>query len=403
MNVCECLKENENLLILLILIVISIVWGIIFIKYKQAIKKEANKPESEQKEVSPLYIWSLTVLGCVALWIGGAWLTHAWATFFFNEVGENDSNKALFGDSFGAVNALISAFAFAGVIISFIQQKKELELQREELKAQRNEFEAQNKTLALQRFENTFFNMMELQQQIVEGLSYQGERTEFKGREFFMGVLKENWATGDSFNETLERYGIDGYESSSLPSFLDHYFRHLYTILSFIDRADLFIPGKNKEYTADERNKENDKIRYEYAKILRATLSRYELLWLYYNGLSKRGTGLKPLIEKYSMLNNIDPNIIVLSVDVISGVDSHLLPSFQRFLETKQLPYKTDFYYRMSHDEENGKYKVSAFSHNMEEWDKIMDRVSEFKTYLNEWKDLSDEEKRRLIRQGVVL
>lgn len=71
--------------------------------------------------------------------------------------GENDCTLALFGDSFGVVNVLlISALAFAGMIVTFVLQRKELEVQRKE-------FFSQNETLRLQRFENTFFNMIDLQ------------------------------------------------------------------------------------------------------------------------------------------------------------------------------------------------------------------------------------------------
>ena len=79
---------------------------------------------------------------------------------------------ALFGDSFGVVNALISAFAFAGMIVTFRLQRTELKMQREELAAQREEFSQQNETMRLQRFENTFFHMMELQQDIVNDLRF---------------------------------------------------------------------------------------------------------------------------------------------------------------------------------------------------------------------------------------
>lgn len=70
-----------------------------------------------------------------------------------------------FGDKFGAVNALFSGLAFAGLIFTIILQKNELALQRkelslthEELKGQKEQLEEQNKTLKIQRFENTFFN-----------------------------------------------------------------------------------------------------------------------------------------------------------------------------------------------------------------------------------------------------
>lgn len=47
--------------------------------------------------------------------------------------------RAKFGDMFGAVNALFSALALAGVIYTIFLQKKELTLQREELRYTREE------------------------------------------------------------------------------------------------------------------------------------------------------------------------------------------------------------------------------------------------------------------------
>ena len=87
------------------------------------------------------------------------------------------NNRGTFGDKFGAVNALFSGLAFAGLIVTLLYQKEELKLQREELKETRNElnaqkleFQEQNKTMKRQRFENTFFNMLSLQQDIVSNL-----------------------------------------------------------------------------------------------------------------------------------------------------------------------------------------------------------------------------------------
>ena len=48
--------------------------------------------------------------------------------------------------------------------------------------------------------------------------------------------------------------------------FLDHYFRHLYRIFKYIDDAD--------------KNTISDEDKYEYAGIVRATLSQYELIML---------------------------------------------------------------------------------------------------------------------------
>jgi hypothetical protein len=49
------------------------------------------------------------------------------------------ADRGQFGDLFGAINALFSGLAFAGVIIAILLQRRELELQRQELAATRAE------------------------------------------------------------------------------------------------------------------------------------------------------------------------------------------------------------------------------------------------------------------------
>jgi len=60
------------------------------------------------------------------------------------------SDRGLFGDMFGGINALFSGFAFLGVIYAIILQREELRLQRKELKMTREELkrtaEAQEKS-----------------------------------------------------------------------------------------------------------------------------------------------------------------------------------------------------------------------------------------------------------------
>ena len=77
------------------------------------------------------------------------------------------TTRGTFGDSFGAINALFSGFAFAGLIYTIYLQREELGLQRDELKmtrieleGQKQEFHIQNETLKIQRFENTFFQLL---------------------------------------------------------------------------------------------------------------------------------------------------------------------------------------------------------------------------------------------------
>jgi hypothetical protein len=64
------------------------------------------------------------------------------------------ADRGTIGDSFGAVNALFSGLALAGVVCAILLQREELQLQREEIKATRVEHakssQAQSETAASQ-------------------------------------------------------------------------------------------------------------------------------------------------------------------------------------------------------------------------------------------------------------
>ena len=61
--------------------------------------------------------------------------------YFTWPVSEFSLNKSgVFGDSFGALTALFSGLAFAGMIVTILLQRNELALQRVELKENRTEF-----------------------------------------------------------------------------------------------------------------------------------------------------------------------------------------------------------------------------------------------------------------------
>ena len=254
-------------------------------------------------------VTTTAVIVCIVLCIGGMFLSHWYAGAFF-PVPEGESPQALLGDSFGAVNALISAFAFAGVIVAIFIERHELTLQRKDLSLQRKEFATQNETLQLQRFENTFFNMLTLQQRIVLDLCHKDEHSgkTVQGRELFFYAfehLPHRTKSIDGKEENLagmrmylELKGLEAYDKCHTPSYFDHYFRHLYTIIKFIDNS-AFLSFADK---------------YKYTTMVRATLSRYELVWLFYNGLSEVGNPkFKRLIERYSLLKNIREDLLTLS------------------------------------------------------------------------------------------
>jgi hypothetical protein len=74
------------------------------------------------------------------IWIGGVGLTVWLLSVIFIGTWANSWEKSgQFGDTFGAVNALFSGLALAGVVYAIFLQRKERRLQREEMKLQRHE------------------------------------------------------------------------------------------------------------------------------------------------------------------------------------------------------------------------------------------------------------------------
>ena len=242
-----------------------------------------DKSKNKSSEESKNDLWRTLIYAGLAVF--AIWLL-SWVLIDLCISECND--RGTFGDKFGAVNALFSGLAFAGLIVTLLYQKEELKLQREELaqtreelKGQREEFEEQNKTMKRQRFENTFFNMLSLQQEITHNLSYENpiqdeaelmrydvKQRIYKNRAVFEGLYTNAIIDYDGsrcYGGIINKLAIHGCAAYSLVrglSFLDHYFRHLYRIFKYVDTSD--------SISEDER--------YEYACIVRSQLSDYELV-----------------------------------------------------------------------------------------------------------------------------
>lgn len=239
--------------------------------------------------------------------------------------------RGTLGDMFGTVNALFSGLALAGIIFTILLQRKELGYQREELRETRKEFEIQNKTLTTQRFENTFFNLLSLHHQIIEGIDFdiqiekengQVWRTVGSKRDFEIVTVKGRDVFKDKFeilNNSFSEIELKDFNNVYLSFYntvqtdFGHYFRNLYRIIKFVDTTEFISKSEleidsNKITEADIKkyNDCNFLIRYSYTSMIRAQLSDYELLWLFYNCLSENGVEFfKPLVEKYTLLKNM--------------------------------------------------------------------------------------------------
>ena len=159
--------------------------------------------------------------------------------------------------------------------------------------------EQQRKDIALERFESNLFQLIQIQEEITNNLSFTptdgADRlygSVFHGRQVFQILYREKTFPYWGIENGIREKGIISYEEDKYVNVLDHYFRHLYRVFKFIDEAPIFVNDKNKKY--------------EYACIMRASLSQYELIMLFYNCLSSNGREkFKPLIEKYAIFNNL--------------------------------------------------------------------------------------------------
>ena len=200
------------------------------------------------------------------------------------------SNTGQIGDTIGGIiGPFVAIIASCLTFLAFWVQYKANEQQRNDI--------------ALERFENTLFQLMQRQESLINNLHYSPKDgadnlygDNFTGRHVFDILYCKKAYFYDINNHiyglkaAIEQNGIKAYEADVEIRRLDHYFRHLYRIFKYIDETAV-IDSSGK---------------YKYANIVQSGLSQYELVFLFYNGLSKGQDEFKKLIEKYALLKNLD-------------------------------------------------------------------------------------------------
>lgn len=330
--------------------------------------------------------WKLFICaGCV---ICAVWLA-SFVLIYFCIDGWNIRGQ--FGDLFGAVNALFSGLAFAGLIITIRQQHKDLEYQRQAIDQSKEDINQQNETMKIERFENTFFKMIEVQQSIVNDLYATDSHTEwvkqddssgrsanevltkdeYRGRNLFYYVFKlcehkigNHIFPGSSMHpglySVIKFRGKACFDDYMITTMFDHYFRHLYSILKFISL---------NEWLGEEKQ-------YQYATFVRATLSRYELVMLYYNGFFH--PKMKKMIERYCLLNNIRTDLLPMSLEYRNFLES--INKTRENLSDAHFSVGDFEFYLTDNENDNTRYHLSAFYTKKE--------MEEGFDLLNRWRQL---------------
>lgn len=240
----------------------------------------------------PKLVWPVLLLVLVVVvWALSGWLIYLYA----------GDGRGLFGDMFGAINALFSGLAFAGVLYAILLQRADLKLQkhehelsRAEMAAQRQQLVLQNETLRLQSFENSFFQLLRLHNDIVNSIDLVNPATgvvKARGRDCFREFYDEfrklwqELQAQDSATGEAERICLAYLHfNAAIEPEAGHYFLTLYNIIKFVDSSNV----------ADKKH---------YTNLVRAHLSSYEVALLFYSCLTERGVAkFKPLVERYALL-----------------------------------------------------------------------------------------------------
>lgn len=221
-------------------------------------------------------------------------------TYFYKFNGalaEKQETWGQFGDFIGGtLNPLIALAALIALIKTIKLQAEELSNSSEQLKKTAAAMELQNKATSKQIFESSFFNLTKIFNEISRDLKFNNK----SGKD----CIKELYETLSARHLVNLQRGVHAIPTedaikleynlfhSDYGHVTGHYFRTLYNIIKLIDKSSL-----------DEESKKF------YAELLRAQLSRYELLLILYNCISVYGNQkLLPLIKKYNLLKHLEVN-----------------------------------------------------------------------------------------------
>lgn len=184
----------------------------------------------------------LAGVSVVALW-GLSWLMIS--------LWDVPDQAGTFGDMFGAINALFSGLAFAGLIITILLQREDISIQRKLLEEQKEEItlgrleserqgnihDEQRKLLNLQRVEGTVMQLVKYLDDLNEELSEYHYQEIGRGEKYFRWLVVK--VTLNNLGNTPLQNFNRIYETREHHSLLDRYFKTVFYTLNFINDATI--------------------------------------------------------------------------------------------------------------------------------------------------------------------
>ena len=253
----------------------------------------------------------------------------------------NSEKIAQFGDFIGGISG--SIWALAGVLLFYkalseqrqdfannkrsldlqaqalLEQIEEVKLNRKELESTRKVYVEQSKTIRIQQFESNFYSLLDIHLKIKSKLS-EDDLFRTINSEIIKSVTAVNI---DQLHDSIISKYLTQYDNSR--ELLSHYFRSLYRLFSIIENNDFF----------------DSPARFFYFKIVRAQLSDFEIILLYYNSLTKKGKKMQNYVLKYNLLKHLQiKDTSYLCSTAVEGesiirseIADHLFSHFDDFLK----------------------------------------------------------------------
>lgn len=221
------------------------------------------------------------------------------------------TERGIFGETFGAANALFSGLAFAGIIITLYRQKDELSSQRadlnqqaqaleyanqalnnhkEEMAQQKKMMDEQLKQVYVQKIESTVFTMLGQYDNVIsriQGRTHEPNKMITEEGRGYIAYFAKLLKNSESIN------------SKDIQFTLANYVNYLYQIFNYIDSAKI-LNDEDKAVEFDDRHK--------YCSIVTSFISFNEMLVLkyYINAITEGNCpAFKVLADKYALFENI--------------------------------------------------------------------------------------------------
>ncbi len=226
----------------------------------------------------------------------------------------------VFGDSFGLINTLFSGSAFAGLIITILLQRKEL-----------NEARLISRK---QNFDDSFYRLLDFYQRNLNAISI----TNHENGDNYLGVSALNYLQ-KKLTQAMTPYNTYLLEKNSRKVYEYYLFIEIQKILI---RQSRYLGTLESILSLIDAEIKTHEERIIYWKILASQITSNELKYIFYQCLvAPKGNRLRELIHSSNILR-FRASELNLSVSLASIYEKTHGVSLQREKSTPVLPYSRD-------------------------------------------------------------